>query len=172
MTNWSQIGGPNLPVRIVGRDADSGSRSTYERYVLGTGEAQLSSTSCEEADRGFPSPVVRCERPTTQQVLSEVNRIDGAIGYADASAIGGYPRTRPVTIDKRQGRPELIAQAYPFWTIEYAYRPGGDKTGSFADNFVRYLRSPSVSQQMHEEGYVPCRRSDGSREPLCQLNTR
>jgi ABC-type phosphate transport system substrate-binding protein len=90
VSNWSQIGGPNLPVRIVGRDADSGSRSTYERYVLRTGEAQLSSTSCEEADRGFASPVIRCERPTTQEVLSEVNRIDGAIGYADASAIGGY----------------------------------------------------------------------------------
>jgi phosphate transport system substrate-binding protein len=172
VTNWSQIGGPNLPVRIVGRDADSGSRSTYERYVLGTGEAQLSSTSCEEADRGFPSPVIRCERPTTQQVLSEVNRIDGAIGYADASAIGAYPRARPVTIDKTQGSPEYIEHGYPFWTIEYAYRPGSDKNGSLADNFVRYLRSAPVSQQMYEEGYLPCFQSDGARHRLCQLNSR
>jgi phosphate transport system substrate-binding protein len=172
VTNWSRIGGPNLPVHIVGRDADSGSRSTYERYVLRTGEARLSSTSCEEADPGFPSPVVRCERPTTQQVLSDVNRIDGAIGYADAFTIGACPRTRPVTIDKRQGRLELIEQGYPFWTIGYAYRPGGDKSGSLADNFVRYLRSAPVSQQMHEEGYLPCIRSDGSRESLCRLNSR
>jgi phosphate transport system substrate-binding protein len=33
VTSWSQLGGADLPIRIVGRGPDSGSRSAVERYA-------------------------------------------------------------------------------------------------------------------------------------------
>ncbi|MGW4638749.1 hypothetical protein ACWEN6_09480 [Sphaerisporangium sp. NPDC004334] len=55
-TDWKQVpgaGGRSLPIRIVGRGQNSGTRQLFERQVLGpgTGEGLLSSNSCLENDR-------------------------------------------------------------------------------------------------------------------------
>jgi hypothetical protein len=104
-------------------------------------------------------------------VLTEVNAIEVAIGYADSSAIGGYPRARPITIDGVQGSSQFLTGGYQFWTIEYAYRRADD-TGSFAEDFLHYMQGDSVARRMREEGYIPCLRSDGVLESLCQPNSR
>jgi phosphate transport system substrate-binding protein len=167
VTNWRQLGGPDLPVRIVGRGADSGSRLAYERYVLGTGEAPVSSTSCREQDRGFQAPATRCERQTTREVLETVDETPGAIGYADAADVGGYSGLRPILIGGVQGVEAFLEAGYEFWTIEYAYRRD-QVAGSLEENFLGYLQRDSVARAMREEGYIPCRRSDGSVERICQ----
>lgn len=33
--NWSTIGGPNLPIVVVSRPASSGTRATFQKYILG-----------------------------------------------------------------------------------------------------------------------------------------
>src|SRR5579864_6432146 len=33
--NWSQVGGPNLPIVVVSRPASSGTRATFQKYILG-----------------------------------------------------------------------------------------------------------------------------------------
>jgi ABC-type phosphate transport system substrate-binding protein len=167
VTNWSVLGGPDLPIRIVGRNADSGSRLAYERYVLGTGEAPVSSNSCSEQDRGFQVAATRCERQTTREVLETVDEIPGAIGYADAADVGGYSGVRPILIDGMQGTEEFLEQGYEFWTIEFAYRRE-EIPGSLVENFLGYLQRDSVARAMREEGYIPCQRSDGSLERLCR----
>ncbi len=35
ITNWDQLGGPNLPIVPIVRPATSGTRATFRRYVLG-----------------------------------------------------------------------------------------------------------------------------------------
>jgi phosphate transport system substrate-binding protein len=35
VTNWSQVGGPDLPIILIFRPASSGTRSTFKRIVLG-----------------------------------------------------------------------------------------------------------------------------------------
>lgn len=168
VTNWSRLGGPNLPIRIVGRNADSGSRQAFERYVLGSGEGSVTSNSCTGPDRGFVAPVVRCERQTTTQVLREVDQVPGALGYVDASAIASYPGIRPVTLDGVQGSSQFLAAGYAFWTIEYAYTRAGNGTSETARNYLDYLRGDLAARRMREEGYIPCVKSDGLLEPLCQ----
>lgn len=80
-TNWRQLGSTvDLPIRIVSRGASSGSRQTFERYVLKFAENTLSSNSCTEKDRDPAAPIIRCERDSTTQVLDEVDRVPGAIG--------------------------------------------------------------------------------------------
>ncbi|MGH8967567.1 MAG: substrate-binding domain-containing protein, partial [Actinomycetes bacterium] len=167
VTNWSQLGGPDLPVRIVGRGADSGSRLAYERYVLGTGEAPVSSNGCRDPDRVVPAAATRCERSTTREVLETVDTTPGAIGYADAAEVGGYAGARPILIGGVQGSEAFLEAGYEFWTIEYAYRRA-EVPGSAEEEFLDFLERDSAARAMREEGYIPCRRSDGSIERICQ----
>ncbi|KUO08052.1 hypothetical protein AQJ58_32355 [Streptomyces sp. DSM 15324] len=44
ITNWSQLGGPDLPVVLVSRDANSGTRQVFQRRVLGRGEIEYAYT--------------------------------------------------------------------------------------------------------------------------------
>jgi phosphate transport system substrate-binding protein len=51
--DWNELRpGPSLPIRIVSRGQESGSRHTFEKTTLGTPEGPLSSDSCETRDRG------------------------------------------------------------------------------------------------------------------------
>src|SRR5258708_19595554 len=34
VTNWSQVGGPSLPIVVVSRPASSGTRATFQKYIL------------------------------------------------------------------------------------------------------------------------------------------
>ncbi len=62
-TNWAALGGPDLPIRIVGRDHASGSRSTLEKYVLGgNGQGALSSLQCLDKDRDASALTIVCEQ--------------------------------------------------------------------------------------------------------------
>ncbi|HMD95494.1 MAG TPA: substrate-binding domain-containing protein [Trebonia sp.] len=50
-TNWRQLGGVNLPIDIVSRTTDSGTRATFDRKILGMRtEIQQSSESCTSPD--------------------------------------------------------------------------------------------------------------------------
>src|SRR5262249_31777926 len=69
-TNWRQLGGTvDLPIRIVSRGAESGSRRTFERYVLNFSEGAVSSNSCIERDRILTASIIRCERNSTTELL-------------------------------------------------------------------------------------------------------
>lgn len=168
ITNWEKLGGPNLEIRLVGRNADSGSRQAFERYVLGGPEGALSSNFCDSSDRGFPAAIIRCERSDTKKVLQEVNTVHGAIGYADASAIGAFTNAVPQRIDGLQGSFQFLTSGYNFWTVEYVYSKGGAAQSSLSENLMSYMRSDQLARKMHEDGYIPCLKSDGLLEPLCQ----
>lgn len=64
LTNWSQAGGESLPVVVVGREAGSGTRETFEA-LLGLEE------QCAYAN----------EMDSTGAVMVRVARTPGAIGY-------------------------------------------------------------------------------------------
>src|SRR5262249_22672833 len=66
-TNWSHLCGPNLPIDIISRGSDSGTRSTFDQKILGAdgqseGEPPTSSYNCTDRDPKLPpSSAIRCE---------------------------------------------------------------------------------------------------------------
>jgi ABC-type phosphate transport system substrate-binding protein len=84
---------------MVSRDASSGSRQTFERYVLQFPEKTLSSNFCVDKDRDPTAAIIRCERDSTTRVLDEVNRIPGAIGYTDATQAAKYRHVSRARLD-------------------------------------------------------------------------
>jgi phosphate transport system substrate-binding protein len=165
--DWAQLRpGPSLPIRIVGRGQESGSRRTFEQTVLGaTSEGDLTSDSCETTDRIPGAPVIRCERGTEAQLIDEVASTPGAIGYVDLPSV----RDGLTTLSLDGERPSVsgISAGYPFWAIEYLYTKGIPPTGTLLATFIDHLRGPVSGTILTEAGYTPCTGKDGQLHLLC-----
>ncbi|MEV4177364.1 substrate-binding domain-containing protein [Nonomuraea sp. NPDC049709] len=174
-TDWRQVRGegPSLPIRIVGRGQDSGTRQLFEERVLGTGENVLSSEECLEKDRNPDAPVIRCERDDNAEVLEKISTIPGAIGYADAASVAEARRAGSITALTLDGKAfdaaTAVESGYPFWTVEYLYLRARPRPGSAAANFLEFVRGHSLARvRLTESGFRPCTGAEGPVE-LCHL---
>lgn len=168
-TNWRELGSPiDLPIRLVGRGGESGTRRTFEQQVLGFQEGPLSSDSCTQQDRGPHAPISLCERDTTQQVLDEVATIPGALGYADAPAASKRTGLTRLRLDGNEPTLDHVRRGYPFWTVEYLYTNGIPDQNSVLAKFIDYLISDSARVKLREADYTPCIGQDRSILDLCQ----
>lgn len=170
--DWDQLRpGPSVPIGIVGRGQESGTRKTFEQKVLGGAEDRLTSDSCREPERDPAAATTRCERGTTAEVLTEVAAVPGAIGYADVPAAKtAAARDQQVAVLQLDGRyPDVtsIAAGYRFWTVEYLYTKGVPDGASVLKRFLDYLASPTARAELQDAGYTPCVTKDGLLDPLC-----
>jgi ABC-type phosphate transport system substrate-binding protein len=155
-TNWNQLhGGPDLPIRIISREPGSGSRNTFDRYVLGL-PAAAAASGCA-SDSGPPA-VVSCVK-STGGTLQAVSAVEGAIGYAQIGDVATYPDggVQAVALDGLDGRFGNIGRStksYPFWTVEYLYTYG-PATG-LAEAFLKHLGTPTALSALEAAGYRPC----------------
>jgi phosphate transport system substrate-binding protein len=162
-TNWRQLGGANLPIDIVSRTTDSGTRATFDHKILRMKtEIPQSSESCTSRDLIPGSPVIRCEKSSTDQLLNAVNAIPGAIGYAEAAAAAAdgaskYPAIDEIQLDGRDASPELVKNGqYPFWAVEYLYSYGKPVPGTLLSAFLGYLFTDAAKSVLQSYGAIPC----------------
>jgi len=164
LTNWKQLGGRDLPIRMVSRvGPDSGSRRTFREKVLaGDQELGISSDDCRTLDD--PSARYhRCEVGTTEELLSRVNDLDGAIGYAEVGGSRKHPEITPVAIDGVVADASKVADhTYRFWEVEHAYTYKEPKVGSLQEAFLDYLSSAQARPVLARDGLVPCSELPGT----------
>ncbi|MFD0203928.1 MULTISPECIES: PstS family phosphate ABC transporter substrate-binding protein [Saccharothrix] len=174
-TDWSQLrGGAPLPIRIVGRGGESGTRELFERRVLGTSESALSSNDCRVKDRAPEAPVIRCERDENADVVREIGAVEGAIGYADAPSVAEARKTNALTALSLDGKvfdaAAGVEAGYPFWTVEYLYTRSEPAADSLMGRFVGYVRQHDDARvRMKDAGYLPCVTANGVPLDLCNL---
>jgi phosphate transport system substrate-binding protein len=155
--NWKQLGGRDQPISIVSRDSQSGTRRAFEARILNGTEPAVSSNDCRRKDRDAAAVVVRCERRTTVDLLSAVNSIPGAIGYAEATASSGYDDVDRVQLDGRDPDSNLVLQGkYSFWTVEYFYTYGPPEPGTLLSAFLEYMNTDTAQNTLRRLGDVPC----------------
>jgi ABC-type phosphate transport system substrate-binding protein len=170
-TNWQQLGGISMPIRIVARESGSGTRHTLEKYVLnGSSEGVASSGSCLKKDDVATAPTILCELPTTAEVVSNVSTVPGAIGYADVSnkdtkAAVATKRIMPVVLDGLAPNVRSVPQ-YPFWTVEYLYTWTPATTSPVAA-YQDYLKTDTAQKTLQDAGYKACEAANGQPNPLC-----
>lgn len=158
LTNWKQLGGRDLPIRMVSRvGPDSGSRRTFRDKVLaGDQELGISSDNCLTKD----DPVAkhhRCEVGTTAELLTRVNELEGAIGYAELGTSRKFPAVTVVSIDGVVPDDETVGdRRYRFWEVEYAYTYKSPKVDSLQQAFLEYLESDQAAPILTRDGLVPC----------------
>ncbi|MFD4598366.1 substrate-binding domain-containing protein [Streptomyces sp. NPDC058464] len=158
ITNWKQLGGPDLPVVLVSRDANSGTRQVFQRRVLKRGEIANSSVDCRHKDDPT-AKVIRCELDSTEQVLSEVARLKGAVGYAELNVAEGAKGLHTLSLDADAPSVDAIEHgdsSYPYREIEYAYTYGWPAADSLVSSFLSYVRTGNGQDVIRSYGHLPC----------------
>lgn len=164
-TNWRQLGGASLPIDIVSRNTDSGTRATFDHKILRmTTEIPQSSQSCTSRDLIPSSPVIRCEKASTGQLLEAVNAIPGAVGYAEAHVAeqdqaAKYPNLDVMLLGGRDPSAEAVnagPDSYPFWAVEYVYTYGTPPPGSLLAAFLAYMSTDAAKSRLQSDGEIPC----------------
>jgi phosphate transport system substrate-binding protein len=139
-TNWSQVGGANVPIVVVSRPASSGTRATFSKYVIG-GPEKVSGPSSLTTD-------------STGTVITNVAQNAGAIGYA---ATGPAMKESGITLLSIDGNAPTPANTksntYKFWNIEHMYTKG-PATG-LSQAFIDYMTSPDAETIAQSQDFVP-----------------
>lgn len=158
-TNWRQLGGTRLPIDIIARSADSGTRATFDSTTLDGGEPAASSETCTSRNLAPASPVIRCEKSSTSQLLRAVNEIPGAIGYAESGQVSRYGDVEQVQLDGATASPGSVrGRQYPFWAVEYLYTYATPPSASLLSSFLRYMYTDAAKSIMQGSAYeeIPC----------------
>lgn len=135
ITNWQQVGGPNLQIVPVVRPATSGTRATFRKYVL--------------AGRDEIGTLLKSD--SSQTVLDAVSSTPGAIGYLAVPVVNSSVRT--VAIDGQLPSRQTIEQGkYAFWGFEHMYTLG-DTPATAA--FLSFMLDARVQQLAQRLGYIP-----------------
>ncbi|MFI5718279.1 PstS family phosphate ABC transporter substrate-binding protein [Nocardia sp. NPDC051750] len=155
VTNWRQVGGADLPVRVVNRYAGSGTRWNFETGLLETGQPLEPSITCNKLLRdGGPG---RCQTGSTGELLGEVAEMPGAVGYSEYADAAGTAGVDSVTIgDVPASRDAVAEETYPFWGVEYAFSYGDFAPGSIGASFVRFLLQDAGQDVIRSYGNLPC----------------
>ncbi|MDQ2716701.1 MAG: phosphate ABC transporter substrate-binding protein [Chloroflexota bacterium] len=128
VTNWNQVGGPNLPITVVSRPTSSGTRATFKKYILGGANES-------------PATAKALTVESTGTVVQTVEQTSGSIGYvtlggADAAGAG-------LVALKIDGQDPTVANcasnAYKFWNVEHMYTKGA--ASGLAQAFLDYMTS-------------------------------
>lgn len=139
ITNWNQVGGPNLKIVIVNRPASSGTRATFQSYILGGPETVTTPSSLTSDSTGT--------------VIQDVKQTSGAIGYAAY----GQAKVGGVTILNIDGNSptnsEVESNTYKFWNAEHMYTKG-PATG-LAQALIDYMLSPNAASIAATQSFIP-----------------
>lgn len=132
-TNWKQVGGKDMPIVVVSRPANSGTRATFQQYVLGKNESITGPASLVNDSTGV--------------VVTSVSQTAGAIGYAATGQVPSGSAT-VISIDGNAATAVNVENnTYKFWNIEHMYTKG--KPSALAQALLDYMDS---DQGHTEEG--------------------
>ena len=136
ITNWKEVGGPDLHIKLVIRPNTSGTRILFRKYVLG---------GLEES-----GPTLTSDSSTT--VLDAVAHTPGAIGYVTTTLVN--PTVKAIGIDGVSATEHNIQSGkYKFWGYEHMYTldNGIDATTAFLD----FMQSAQIQRLAQKLGYIP-----------------
>jgi phosphate transport system substrate-binding protein len=133
ITNWSQVGGPNEPITVVVRTRTSGTRATFDKFVV------------NDAKQTNDEPAGAQTADSTAELVTDISNSYGAIGYTGTSFVLNHAQSGkifPICIDGFGAtRGNINSGKYKFWNFEHAYTKGTPAAGGLTDAFVRYIQS-------------------------------
>lgn len=137
IANWKEIGGEDLPVVLIGREAGSGTRSGFE-------EATGTSKKCK----------YRQELTSTGNVITAVAQNPGAVGYASLASIEDSVKVLKiggVTPTEESVKSGQYAVQRPFVMVTKT----GVPLSAAAQTFVDFARSADGAKLIVKAGSVP-----------------
>jgi phosphate transport system substrate-binding protein len=139
ITNWSQVGGPNEPITVVVRTKTSGTRATFDKFVV------------NDAKQTNDEPAGAQTADSTGELVTDISFSHGAIGYTGTSFVLNHAQSGkifPICIDGVGATKDNINSGkYKFWNIEHTYTKGTPASGSLTDAFLQYIKSTAFQNE-------------------------
>lgn len=133
--NWSEVGGPSMPIVVISRDVSSGTFEVFNSLVLGGGKVKEGSLMLA----------------SNNAVASTVANTPGAIGYAGL----GY-LTEEIKAIKVNGIMPTTAtiqdKSYPVARTLHMYTNGNPKGN--VKLFLDFVKSPAGQKIVEEQGFI------------------
>ncbi len=136
ITNWKELGGPNHPIDIVTREEGSGTRESFQKFVMGKEDISLGA-------------LVQDSNGAVRQVISSD---PNAIGYISLGLVNEQVKAlrvsavEPNLTNVYNGKYTLVR---PFLFV-FSGEPGGE-----AKSFLEFVLSPQAQKLLLREGLVP-----------------
>jgi phosphate transport system substrate-binding protein len=137
ITNWKQVGGPDLEIGLVNRDEASGTREAFSKFVLGTADFD-------------PTAAVL---PGTGQVRSVVAQAAGAVGYISLGFVDAS--VKALAVDGIPADEKTVADGtYPLWRYLHFFTKG--QPSPLAKAYIDFVLSPNVQDEVvRDAGFLP-----------------
>ena len=137
ITNWSEVGGPDQPVVLVGREAGSGTRDGFESIV-----------GVEDAC------VYEQELTSTGAVIAAVAANPNAFGYASLSAVDDT--VKAVTVEGVEASEATVQDgSYKIQRPFVFVTKEGAELSAAAQAFMDFATSDAVNEIIANAGAVP-----------------
>ena len=139
-TNWKEVGGPNAPIVLYGRESSSGTYDYFREHVL---------------DKGDFSPRVQTLQGTAA-IINAVGQDKNGIGYG---GIAYAKNVRALAIAAEGGQPiapseQTVADnTYPLSRKLFLYYP--QNAPQRAEKFVQWSLTPEAQALVKDVGYFP-----------------
>lgn len=141
VTMWSELGGNDVPVRVIERKAGSGTRLTFdEAIVAGVDFASDYRPTAEEDSSGT--------------VVEKVAQIEGAISYVAFSYLDN-DGIEPLSIDGVEPTADAVQDgSYKVWAYEHLYT--AKDPDALTQAFINFVMSDDVQARLVPKyGLVP-----------------
>jgi phosphate transport system substrate-binding protein len=144
ITNWREVGGPDLDIGLVNRDEASGTREAFGKIVL-------------DGERFDPTAVIL---PGTGQVRSVVAQAPSAIGYISLGFV--TDDVKAVAVDGVAAAEEtVVSGTYPIQRVLHMFTKGAP-TG-LAKRYIDFVLSADIQESVvRDAGFIPITAKEAS----------
>ena len=145
INNWSQLGGPNQPIKLYARDNKSGTFDTFKSLVLSPYSTNLSNSA---------------KRFESNEALSQqVNNDPAAIGFTGLAyvnnnkllEVAASENSKPFTPDAFV----VNTEDYPLARRLFMYKSTKSNSNPIADQFIEFALSDMGQEIVEQESFVP-----------------
>ena len=138
ITNWRDLGGPNLSIVCITRDSASGTFETFEGLVM---HKEKMNDKTEEV-------------ASNPQMHARISTTKGAIGYVGLGFVD-YKVSALTINGVKPTRKTISSGAYPISRPLYMFTNGYPKLGSAIHKFVSFNLSEEGQEIIETKGFVP-----------------
>ncbi|MDO4427953.1 MAG: phosphate ABC transporter substrate-binding protein [Atopobiaceae bacterium] len=144
ITDWSEVGGTAGAIRVIQREAGSGTRATFEAAVLGG----------EVAPDSF-RPVAEVDSSGT--VVEQVAATEGSISYVAFNYMTNEG-IKALSVDGVEPTQENVENGdFLIWAYEHMYTRSDEDaaTAPVTKAFIEFIMSEDFASTVVEEGFIP-----------------
>ena len=138
VTNWSEVGGADAPIVVIGREAGSGTRGAFEEIL----EIEEMCTYASELD-------------STGAVMAKVSATPGAIGYVSLDSLNDT--VKAVSLEGVEATAENILAGNYFLSRPFVMATKGsvEEQNEVVKAFLEYVYSEAGQEVVKRVGLIP-----------------